>query len=143
MEKRTQTVIANNTASRSTVVQSGVPQGSVLGPLLFLVLIDSLTENETSSNIGIFADDTRVAREIATELDAMELQADLDTLYEWAAHNNMEFNGTKFEAIKYGKKAELKEDYNYYNSDCTESISDVESLRDLGIILSSDGFIPE
>ena len=51
----------------------------------------------------------------------------------------MEFNGTKFVAFKYGKKAELKEDYNYYNSDCTESISDVESLRDLGIILSCDG----
>ena len=76
---------------------------------------------------------------MATELDAIELQADLDALYEWAAHNNMEFNGTKFEAIKYGKNINLKQNYNYYNSDCSEAIGDVDFLRDHGNILSSDG----
>ena len=51
----------------------------------------------------------------------------------------MEFNGMKFEAIKYGKNTNLKNDYIYYNSDCSETIGDVDNLRDLGIILSSDG----
>ena len=46
-------------------------------------------------------DDTHVAREVASEIDATGLQADLDSLYEWTLLNNMEFNGLKFEAIKY------------------------------------------
>merc|ERR1711989_202508 len=99
--------------------------------LLFLILIDCLMDNGTNSHIGIFADNTRGTREIATELDAIELQADLDALYEWAVHNNMEFNGSKFEAIKYGKNQNLKDNYNYYNSDCSDAIGDVDSLRDL------------
>ena len=51
----------------------------------------------------------------------------------------MEFNGSKFEAIKYGKNLNQKENYNYYNSDCSEAIGDVDSLRDLGLILLDDG----
>ena len=121
-------MIANNVASRSTKLQSRVPQGSALGPLLFLILIDSLADNGTSSHIRIFADNTRITREIATEVDALNLQADLESLYEWAKLNNMEFNGSKFEAMKYGKNSDLKEDYNYFNSDFTEPIDDVESL---------------
>ena len=105
LENRTQIVIANNVASRPTMVQSGVPQGSVLGPLLFLILIDSLTDNGTSSHIGIFTDDTRITHEIASEIDAIDLQADLESLYEWAKLNNMEFNGSKFEAMKCGKNS--------------------------------------
>ena len=139
LKDRSQTVIANNKMSRPEKIISGVPQGSVLGPLLFLVLIDNLTDTNITSNIGIFADDTRIVKQIAEEVDASNLQSDLDSLYDWAKQNNMEFNGTKFQAIKYGRNLNLKDLYNYENSDCTEPIEDVDSTRDLGIEMSDDG----
>ena len=51
----------------------------------------------------------------------------------------MEFNGTKFECLKYGTNRMLKESYSYINSDSTEAIEDKENIRDLGIILSDNG----
>ena len=94
--------------SEDSPVISGVPQGSVLGPILFLILIDSIAGLDIGSSIGIFADDTRIVRQIWTELDASNLQTDLEALYEWADLNNMSFNGDKFECIKIGKNLELK-----------------------------------
>ena len=149
LEERSQVVLANNKMSRREQIISGVPQGSVLGPLLFLILIDSLAESGSGSgsrcgsgskpDIGIFADDTRIARKIAEETDAMNLQSDLEDLYDWAKANNMEFNGSKFQSLKYGRNMELKELYNYENSDCSEAIGDVDCTRDLGIEMATDG----
>ena len=135
----TQVVLANNIKSSTSEIVSGVPQESVLFPLLFLVLIDSLADINMDSKIRIFADDTRVGREIRNENDASSLQNDLDSLYQWVHTNNMEFNGLKFQAIKYGKNLELKTFYHYENSDMSEPIEDVEDTRDLGLIMSEDG----
>merc|ERR1711873_131244 len=113
----------------------------VLGPLLFLLVIDSLAECGSGSkpDMGIFADDTRIAKKIAEETDAMNLQSDLEDLYDWAKANNMEFNGSKFQSLKYGRNLELKELYNYENSDRSEAIEDVDCTRDLGIEMATDG----
>ncbi len=62
---------------------SGVPQGSVLGPLLFIIYINNL-DSGISSEVSKFADDTKVGRIIRTAQDASELQEDLDRLYDWA-----------------------------------------------------------
>ena len=51
----------------------------------------------------------------------------------------MEFNGSKFQSLKYGRNKELKEQYNYKNSDCSEAIEDVDCTRDLGIEMATDG----
>ena len=139
LTSRTMCVKINDDYSETFILEFGIPQGSVLGPLLFLVLIDNLTDTNITSNIGIFADDTRIVKQIAEEVDASNLQSDLDSLYDWAKQNNMEFNGTKFQAIKYGRNLNLKDLYNYENSDCTEPIEDVDSTRDLGIEMSDDG----
>ena len=60
LDGRTQQVITDKQISTPAPVKSGVPQGTVLGPQLFLLMINSLTEEDISSRIGIFADDTRV-----------------------------------------------------------------------------------
>ena len=74
---RYQAVIANNTISDTRKVMSGVPQGLVLGLLLFLLLIDSISAENPYTIIGIFADNTKRARLIMNEDDAEKLQKDL------------------------------------------------------------------
>ena len=72
-------------------VISGVPQGTVLGPLLFIILMCDINSGITSSSIVSFADDTRLEYGISNVDDAI-LQNDLNSVYEWASDNNMLFN---------------------------------------------------
>ena len=90
-------------------IQSGVPQGSVIGPLLVLILIGDIDQEVAHSFISSFADDTRIGNGIQTNEDASQLQQDLDKVYQWATRNNMTFNDTKFDLIRYGQNTQLKE----------------------------------
>ena len=78
---RRQCVVVNGTKSSSQEVASGVPQGTVLGPILFLVHINDITQN-ISSEIRLFADDCVCNRDIKTMDDCDKLQNDIDTLGE-------------------------------------------------------------
>ena len=102
-------------------------------------MIDSIGDGELTSKVGIFADDTRVINNITNENDALNLQNDLETLYQWSDKNNMAFNGSKFECLKMGTNMDLKLEYNYTTPDNDNAIEDVTSLRDLGIIVSDSG----
>ena len=64
-------------------VPSGIPQGSVLGPLLLVIFINDLPD-VVSSDIYLFADDTKISRPIMTEEDEQRLQRDLDKLTDWS-----------------------------------------------------------
>ena len=96
---RTQRVIVNGERSSLSEVSSGVPQGSVLGPLLFLCYINDITSG-VSSSIKLYADDVLIYRIINTEDDCEILQRDLDSLQSWAYKWNMSFNPVKCELIK-------------------------------------------
>ena len=96
---RFQTVMVNGCKSNPEPMKSGVPQGSVLGPLLFLVLISDIDKSIVSSFLSSFADDTRIGHCIEGDMDKAALQADLQKVYEWAASNNMQFNSDKFEML--------------------------------------------
>ena len=82
LSDRTQRVFVNSTGSKSTPVTSGIPQGSVLGPTLFIIYINDLP-NIVQSNVFLFADDTKIFQRIATVNDMDLLQRDLDALCEW------------------------------------------------------------
>ena len=79
LNNRTQTVVIDGTQSHTAPVTSSVPQGSVLGPILFLAYINDLPDNITSQ-VRLFADDTVVYAAISRMDDSLALQRDLDTL---------------------------------------------------------------
>ena len=89
---------AQSSVSQEAPVLSGVPQGTVLGPLLFLIFINDITEN-LSSPIRLFADDCLIYREIRSPSDCSLLQKDLDTLVKWSKTWGMMFNIKKCNVI--------------------------------------------
>ena len=80
-------------------MSSGVPQGSVLGPILFLVFINDLPE-KLSSQVRLFADDTAVYLTIGGLDDGTVLQNDLDKLSLWESQWDMEFNPSKCQVVR-------------------------------------------
>ena len=88
LTNREQRVRVDNILSNSKDVLSGVPQGSVLGPLLFLIMIMDIDQHTENAMTGIFADDTRMWRVIRGIEDAKLLQEELEKVYEWANRNH-------------------------------------------------------
>ena len=78
---------------------AGVPQGSVLGPILFLIYINDLLD-ELSSQVSLFADDTAVYLTVRGSDDGTVLQNDLDRLSMWESHWDMEFNLSKCQVVR-------------------------------------------
>ena len=74
-------------------------QGSVLGPILFLIHLSDINYEIADSTVSCFADDTRILLGIKDQEDTHMLQNDLHKLYEWANTNNMKFNAKKFELL--------------------------------------------
>ena len=75
---RTQTVILEGETSNKIPVTSGVPQGTVFGPILFLIFINDLAEYIQHSTLRLFADDSIIYKQIKNKEDAIKLQQDLD-----------------------------------------------------------------
>ena len=96
---RSQTVVLDGEESGSVPVTSGVPQGSVLGPILFLVYINDLPD-ELSSQVRLFADDTTVYLTIGGAEDGKLLQNDLDRLSVLEDRWDMEFNPSKCQVVR-------------------------------------------
>ena len=144
LTNRTQAVIVNGRKSSPQPVISGVPQGSVLGPLLFLVLIGDIDKNVASAFLSSFADDTRVGNRISEFSDVARLQADLAVIYKWSKDNNMEFNCDKFELLRYrsrlSQEFQSQSSYLSYNG---SSIPEKQHVRDLGVTLSNDASFSE
>ena len=137
LSRRSQKVIVNGKLSSPREVISGVPQGSVIGPLLFLVLINDIDKDTQHSAVSSFADDTRVTMGIKTEDDAADLQNDLFHIYQWSVENNMQFNALKFELLRYGNRDELKENTVYVNPEF-ELIEEKENVKDLGVNMTNN-----
>jgi len=99
---RKQRVVLNGNASDWAAVLSGVPQGSVLGPLLFIIFINDLDDSATADMLHKFADDTKVAQPVRTAEDRERLQESLKGLENWAATWGMEFNVAKCKVMHVG-----------------------------------------
>ena len=135
LKNRTQKVVVDGETSEPAYVKSGVPQGTVLGPILFLLFINDITEAMEFASIQLFADDCKLTMEILTEEDHLKLQKDIDSAIAWSLLNNMELNKEKFQLMQYGINKDLKEKYKL---DTNTSLEKSTEIKDLGVTESED-----
>ena len=131
LTQRTQCVVVDGISSSSVSVLSGVPQGTVLGPLLFLIYVNDIASG-VSSSIRLFADDCILYRTVKCEADSIILQRDLDILSQWSTLWQMKFNVSKCVLICCSRSPNLFQ-YNYQLYDHILDVRD-EHLY-LGVLL--------
>ena len=124
-------VVVEEEHSKSVYVESGVPQGTVLGPLLFLCHINDLPDS-VSSSVRLFADDCLLYRTIKTQEDHLKLQNDLISLEKWASKWGMRFNAKKCCTLSINNKSSR-----FYTLD-NHILQQVSENPYLGITLSED-----
>jgi hypothetical protein len=127
-------VIVNGKFSSWRKVLSGVPQGSVLGPILFNIFINDLDDMATAKQLlNKFADDTKIGQIIESQSDVQELQATLDRLGRWAATWGMAFNVAKCHVMHVGRHNSGAE----YTMN-GEKLAATTKERDVGVIISDN-----
>jgi len=133
---RTQKVVLDGIISNSTDVISGVPQGSVLGPILFLIFINDLPEGITSS-VRLFADDCVLYRNIRSMRDCQTLQDDIDLLAVWESNWLMEFNVGKCNSMMISRQhPDRLFNFNYHLHG--QTLESVTSAKYLGVTITSN-----
>ena len=125
-----------------------MPQGSVLGPLLFILYINDLPNNIKNSIILTFADDTKLIHPIRSSADTYSLQSDLDNTINWSINNNMKLNKDKFDLIthKQNKKSSTTDLFeelpfsSFYNNYSTGDsiIHPISCVKDLGVLINNN-----
>jgi len=131
---RTQRVRVGGVLSEEVRVSLGVPQGGVLGPLLFLAYVNHIGRN-IESNIQLFADDCVIYRQILTNEDMTNLQSDVDRLGKWAVENTMKINPSKSKAVCF-TRTRVKGPLKY--SLLGKAVLEATNCKYLGIMLRSD-----
>ena len=100
LRDRKQCVVVGGSMSGYRPVTSGVPQGSILGPLFFVLFINVMHENiDPDTSLLLYADDTKIYREIKCYNDHLILQRDIDALYQWSQVNKMTFHPQKCKVL--------------------------------------------
>ena len=126
---------ANGQSSASAAVTSGVPQGTVLGPLLFNIYINDLPSC-VASTPRLFADDCLLYRVINTTEDCLQLQKDLDSLQDWERTWGMEFNALKCEVVRITNRKSRLVHAEYYIHQ--QKLAIVDSAKYLGVNISKN-----
>ena len=131
LSNREQTVIVDGSESSPLPVLSGVPQGTVLGPLLFLVYINDIAKDLShGTHLRLFADDSLLYRVIKSPEDSATLQRDLDSLQRWETTNKMEFHPQKCELLRItNNKRKIVSQYTIHSVPLSES----QSSKYLGV----------
>ena len=140
-----QRVVLDGVSSLTAIILSGVPQGTVLGPLLFIIFINDMQLCVTGSIIRFFADDTRILRHIFNMVDTEILQRDLNSVVRWAKCNNMALHEDKFELLVHKLSSQNALDHlPFAILGQTYQVSDgnllypAKTVKDLGVIVSTD-----
>ena len=125
----------NGAESEYAPVVSGIPQGSVLGPILFIICINDLLEN-IESEVLLFADDIKNFNHIATRADALTLQSDIDSVESWSQKWLLTFHPDKCHVLTTGKFENIRHTHRY--SVYEKELEHVFEKKHLGVIMDSD-----
>jgi len=139
LSDRCQRVVINGITSEWKAVTSGVPQGLVLGPLLFVIFVNDLPDRITH-HMKLYADDSKIIGIIKKESDSITLQEDIDRAVEWSHVWLLHFNVEKCKVMHVGRRYN-KSTYNYSmaNVDGTRRLLEETTVeRDLGVMVSND-----
>lgn len=129
LTQRQQRVVCDGEISSWELVTSGVPQGSVIGPILFLVYINDLPEG-LQSQVRLFADDTIIYMTVASDIDAETLQRDLQLLEEWEDKWQMSFHPEKCNVLRVTRSKKIfAYDYILHG----QTLKQLDSVKYLGV----------
>lgn len=131
LSNRRMRVVINGQKSTWLPVLSGVPQGSVLGPILFVIYINDIGEGLTDTFHNMFADDTKIGRVVESAQDGGHLQAALDGADSWSKKWGMPFNVTKCKVMHIGRNNPRLQ-YKMAGVDLTTT----EAERDVGVLVT-------
>ena len=132
---RHQRVVVEGVSSSCLAVTSGVPQGSVLGPSLFLVYINGICDNLRASTIRLCADDALLYCPINSPIDSFYFQHDLNMLGRWAEQWGMEFNTDKCQIVGFNRQDSVVNCTYFLNGKPLEQVS---NCKYLGIKVSNN-----
>ena len=143
---RYQTVTVDGEKSNFELVKSGVPQGTVLGPILFIIYVADLQSQVIHCKVRTFADDTKLQKSVDSEESAAEMQEDLQRVVEWSAANCMTLHEDKFEVIHYTlnrmnllRELPFTHELSTYVTPGGNEIQPTDTVKDLGVTLSNNG----
>ena len=135
LDERQQAVVVGGEKSAFLPVSSGVPQGSVLGPCLFLAYINDLPNTTETCTTRLFADDTMCHNKINTDKDQEKMQADLNALNTWEENWAMEFHPQKCENISLSRKQNtLPASYSLHG----HTLTNTETATYLGVTIQQN-----
>lgn len=132
LKNRTQYVIINDMKSHTISPSSGVPQGSILGPLLFILFINDIVEG-LECPVLLFADDLKIFLSIKSISDCQRLQNDLNRLHDWCVINDMNLNIDKCFVLKIKPRVSSIFNYSINNIDLVSK----DQVKDLGVIVDN------
>ena len=133
--QRKQYVSVNGVKSKTENVLSGVPQGTVLGPILFVMYINDLLDGIVADGL-LYADDTKLFKHIMNENDALCLQTDIEKLENWAKLWLMNFHPGKCHTLTIGKFENIRHAHQY--KVCNQNIEHIDVEKDIGVQIDEE-----
>lgn len=134
ISNRSQTIVTNGYYSNTYLATSGVPQGSILGPLMFIIYINDICSCFKNCNFLLYADDLKIFKKITSINDCYLLQDDLNRLSNYCTENKLELSITKCKHVPFTKTKQI---INYNYNLCGELLQKETQICDLGVLLDS------
>ena len=134
LQDRKMRTVIRDICSNWSEVTSGVPQGSVLAPIMFQIYINDMNEG-LESYINMFADDAKLLKVIKSQKDCQDLQKDIDKIHEWSLKWKLEFNAKKCHVMEIGK-SKRRPIWEYKMGD--KVITKSKEEKDLGVMIQNN-----